>query len=116
MTAPEFAHFAKGLGFRAFVADGGRGMYGFITDAAGSRVLSFSARDWSLSGNYGPPSTESGTGWRMERSPRDLRSAADVQAALYSHPPIWCGKGWKRLTTLDQYLAMYGSSSKYLEV
>jgi hypothetical protein len=118
-TAKEFAHFVKGLGFRAFVAEPGlgRGGYGFITDAEGSRVLSFSFNDGgSLGGNYGPPSQESGTGWRIDGHPLDLKTAHDVYRALYAHPPRWCGKGWKNLTTLEQHLQTYGKSSNYREI
>lgn len=126
-TAREFAQFIKGLGFRAFVAanDGTRG-YGFITDAEGSRVLSFSMGDGTLSGNYGPPSRTSGTGWQLNGSLWSLKTAEDVRQALYAPPPDWCRRaspqargdndGWKYLTTLEQHLGMYGSSSKYEEV
>jgi len=125
-TAREFAQFIKGLGFRAFVAgnDGVRG-YGFITDAAGSRVLSFSMGDGTLGGNYGPPSRTSGTGWQLNATPWSLKTAEDVRQALYSMPPDWCRRaspqargddGWRYLTTLEQHLAQYGASSKYQEL
>lgn len=139
-TAREFAQFIKGLGFRAFVAgalggDGPRG-YGFITDREGTRVLSFQFSDGgSLGGNYGPPSQESGTGWRMDATPWDIKTAADVKRFLYATAPDWtrrghagrchtCGRehegakarGWQYYTTLEQHLAAYGSSSKYEEI
>lgn len=99
--AREFAKRITALGFRVFLADLGAGAYGFITDADESRVLSFSFTfDSSLSGNYGPPSKESGTGWRMDESPSDLRTAEDVRRALYASPPPFAGKGWRYLTTL----------------
>ena len=114
-AASEFAYFVKGLGFRVFLAK--TRDYGFITDADGSRVLSFSFTDGSrLSGNYWPPSQQSGTGWRMEISPHALRNAEDVRNALCARPPDWCGKGWKRYTTLADHLGMYGSSSGYVEI
>ncbi len=120
-AATNFAHFIKGLGFRVFLAE--RKDYGFITDADGGRVLSFSFNDWSLSGNYGPPSRASGTGWRMDGTPGALRTAADVKKALNAMPPPFCQRadgdkrdGWRYLTTVDQYLQMYGSSSKFKEV
>ena len=110
----ELAARIKALGFRVFVAE--RGEYGFITDAEGSRVLSFGFSDGgSLGGNYGPPSKESGTGWRMDRTPYDLKTAADVSAALYAPAPAFTGKGWRRYTTLEQHLQQYGSSSRYQE-
>jgi hypothetical protein len=116
-TAREFAQFIKGLGFRAFVAknDGIRG-HGFITNADGSRVVSFQMDDGSLGGNYGPPSRESGTGWRMDESLWSLKTAADVERVLNANPPHWCGKGWRNLTSLECHLGMYGSSSGYEEI
>lgn len=114
-AADEFAARIKALGFRVFLAE--RGEYGFITDDEGSRVLSFSFTDGgNLGGNYGPASRESGTGWRMDETPQSLTTAERVKRALYAHPPMWCGKGWKHLTTLEQYLAMYGTSSRYAEL
>lgn len=124
-TAREFAQFIKGLGFRAFVAanDGPRG-YGIITDAEGSRVLCF-GMEGDLSGNYGPPSRTSGTGWRIEGANIwTLKTAEDVRAALYATAPDFCrryqegkpGSGFKHYTTLEQHLGMYGSSSKYEEI
>lgn len=122
-TAREFGAFIKGLGFRVFVAgnDGPRG-YGFITDAEGSRVLSF-GMEGDLGGNYGPPSRESGTGWRIEGDNIwTLKTAEDVRRALYARPPQWCQHatetrgGWKHLTTVEEHLGLYGSSSKYQEL
>lgn len=116
-TVLEFAQRIKALGFRVYVAKDGTGNYGFISDDSGKRVLSFSFNDgWSLGGNYGPPSQESGTGWRMDEGPESLRTAEDVRRALYAHPPAFCGNGWKYLTTVDQHLAHYGMSSRYSEV
>jgi hypothetical protein len=123
-TAREFAQFIKGLGFRAFVAgnDGPRG-YGFMTNADGSRVVSFQMDDGSLGGNYGPPSRACGTGWRMDETVWSIKTRADVQRVLDATPP-WCPQaregerdsGWRHMTTLEQHLGMYGSSSKYQEV
>jgi hypothetical protein len=124
-TAREFAQFIKGLGFRAFVAGGpggdGRRGYGFITDAEGTRVLSYSM-EGSLSGNYGPPSRASGTGWQLPGSIWGLKTAEDVRAALYATAPDWIARGsenasgFRYYCTLAQHLGMYGSSSKYQEI
>lgn len=135
-TAREFAQFIKGLGFRAFVAgvpggDGPRG-YGFITDDKGERVLSFSMDRGGLSGNYGPPTRESGTGWQLPGDVWSLKTADDVRAALYAHAPSeyakgsatcsLCGStrhgrgGFEYYSTVDQYLGQYGSSSKFQEI
>lgn len=112
----DFAKHIVGLGFRVFIAREGMGEYGFITDAEGSRVLSFSFNDGgTLGGNYGPPSKESGTGWRIDGNPYTLKTADDVRKALNERPPQWVGKGWRYLVTLDQHLASYGSSSRYVE-
>lgn len=119
--AREFAHFVKGLGFRVWLDKTRR--YGFISDDAASRVLSFSFRDGALGGNYGPATQQCGTGWRMETRLSDLRAAEDVRRALYAMPPHWVrdscrgsGDGWQYLTTVAQHLAMYGKSSGYEEV
>ena len=62
----EYAQQIKALGFRVWLAKSNT--YGFISDDTGSRVLSWSTEDLSgaLSGNYGPASRESGTGWKHE--------------------------------------------------
>lgn len=114
--ATDFAQHIKALGFRVFMAE--RGHYGFFTNADGSRVVSFEfdGLEEKLSGNYGPPSRESGTGWRLELVPRDLKTANDVERALTEYPPPFCGKGWKNFTSLETHLGMYGSSSKYKEL
>jgi hypothetical protein len=113
--AKEFAYLIKGMGFKVYLAK--RGTYGFITDEKAERVLSFSFTDGgSLGGNYGPPSQKSGTGWRLAQSPYDLRTKEDVRKALYEPAPSFCGDGWKHYTTVEQHLAMYGSSSHYEEV
>jgi hypothetical protein len=112
----EFAQYIKSLGFRVYMAKSGT--YGFITDDKGERVLSFQfdGLQESLGGNYGPPSRESGTGWRLSASPSKLQTKEDVEKALYSHPDYDCGKGWKHFTTVKQHLADYGSSSQYQEL
>lgn len=108
----EFAERIKALGFAVYIAESGD--YGFITDDTESRVLSFGfGTSAGLGGNYGPPSTTSGTGWKMDEDPYDLRTADDVRKVLYAHPPHWCGKGWKHMTTVAQHLAAYQASSRY---
>lgn len=110
-----WAGFIKGLGFRVFLASSGT--YGFISDDKGERVLSFSFTDGgSLSGNYYPASHKSGTGWRMDGHPSRLKTAKDVREALHAYPPNYCGKGWKRFTTVADQLKEYGPSSKYEEI
>jgi hypothetical protein len=118
--ARAFAERIKAMGFKVYLAqperDSSAGLYGFITDAEGARVVSFSFNDGgSLGGCYGPPSRESGTGWRMDKGPESLRTAADVKEALYSMPPAFCGKGWRSLTSAAVYLQAY-SSSNFVEV
>lgn len=115
--AAAFAGFIKGLGFNVYLAESGE--YGFITDNTKSRVLSFTFSGYSqstLSGNYGPPSTESGTGWGMNAETWHMKTAKDVNEALYAHAPSHCGGGWKRYTTVEEHLALYGASSKFKEV
>lgn len=114
-TARDFASYVKGLGFTVYLAKAGT--YGFITDDAGERVLSFSFTDGgSLSGNYGPPSTKSGTGWRLEQAPHDLKTHTDVRRALYEPAPAFCGNGWKHYTSVEQHLKLYGDSSAFARI
>ncbi len=108
-----FADRISRMGFVVYIAKSGA--YGFITDDTASRVLSFSFNDdGSLGGNYGPPSRQSGTGWRMDESPYNLATADDVRKALYASPPDWLrGKGWRYLSTVAQYLQQYDKSSQF---
>jgi len=39
-----------------------------------------------------------------------------VEAAFAETPPAYCGKGWRYMTTLEQYLKDYGPTSRYYEV
>lgn len=120
--AHNFAYRIKAMGFAVYLASGGH--YGFISDETGARVLSFgfSGVEDTLSGNYGPPSRESGTGWRIEESPHNLTTVEKVKAALYAMPPRWCQQatetrgGWRRMTTLEEHLKQYGPSSKYRKI
>ena len=120
--AHDFAARIKALGFVVYLAASGH--YGFISDDTGERVLSFSfgGVEDTLSGNYGPPSRESGTGWRMNECPQGLRTAEDVRRVLYAMPPDWCRRatdmrgGWRRMTTLEEHLKQYGPSSKYRQI
>lgn len=111
----DWARTIKGLGFSVYLAKSGT--YGFIADEKAERVLSFSFTDGgSLSGNYGPASQQSGTGWRMDTGPYALTTYGDIHRALYTEAPAFCGKGWKHYTTVEQYLAMYGSSSQFTKL
>lgn len=113
-TTHDFARRITALGFRVYIARNGEAPYGFIANDLELRVLSFSFNDGSsLHGNYGPPSRESGTGWRLDECPYDLRTTEDVTRALNAHPPAWEGKGWRYLTTVAQYLKTYQDSSRF---
>ena len=113
--ARAFAERITEMGFTVYLAESG--VYGFITDDSESRVLSFSFNDQtSLGGNFGPPSTTSGTGWRMDEAPASLTNAERVKAALYAYPPSWSRNGWRYLSTVAQYLKAYGPSSKFVRL
>lgn len=100
-------------GFRVFIAK--TGTYGFYTDAAGSRVVSFQYdfAGFRYGGNY--KSKKSGTGWVLAEA-----SFADMFAEL---PPHWATKNEVfeepgervALTTLAEHLAIYQKSSAYVE-
>ncbi len=93
-------------GFRVFIAE--RGTYGFYTDKEGSKVISFQADlgGVSFSGNY--RSKQDGTGWRIGEN---LTEFANVFVAPV---PYWASSNYT-ITTLEQHLAQYQSSSKYTE-
>jgi hypothetical protein len=113
--AAQFAGFVKGLGFRVYVAKSGD--YGFITDDTESRVLSWSVNDGGkLSGNYGPRSFESGTGWVISEGLDRIKTADDVRGLLYCGPRFDCGKGWNRFTTVAEYLDQYQHSSHFVQI
>lgn len=115
--AHMFADLMKSFGFTVYLAE--NGTYGFVTDETETRVLSFSTRDGSLSGNYSPPSNAAGTGWRLEATMSDLTSAKAVREALHASPPPYCKRGddgWKRFTTVAEHLKMYGASSRFYRV
>lgn len=100
----------KAAGYRVFIAE--RGTYGFYTDAAGSRVVSFQfdLGGFKFSGNYKTdmPRT-TGTGWEI------LKGTYSDMFAEY--PPSWAVRTAKwEYTTLEQHLKTYQSSSKYTEL
>ena len=114
--AADFAAKALEAGFEVWLADSGT--YGFYTDDAGKRVVSFGARfdGINLGGNYAA-SRESGTGWQMEdlispdfATPKRLRNWLDANA------PHWTKNHNPRYTTREDQLREYGPSSKYQRV
>lgn len=97
-------------GFRVFIAE--RGHYGFYTDEAGSRVVSFQydLGGVSFSGNYKTSAPKScGTGWGLE---------SGTFAEMFNQSaPRWAVRDaiWS-YTTLAQHLATYQASSRYTEL
>lgn len=110
----EFSDQVKAVGFRVFLAESG--IYGFYTDEAGSRVVSFhyDLAGIHLSGNYKTSNPKrTGSGWGIfEGCP----SAKDIKDAFDAAAPQWAlsGATW-RYTSLGEHLAMYQKSSKYSE-
>ena len=104
----ELASELTNAGFRVFIAKSGT--YGFYTDGTGERVVSFQV-DYlspSFGGNY--KSKHCGTGWRID----PIGSFEDM---LNAPAPYWATKGEQvKLTTLEQHLATYQSSSQYKEL
>lgn len=112
----QLAQEIKAAGFRVFIAKSGT--YGFYTDEAGSRVVSFQfdLGGFKFSGNYKTDQPrQTGTGWGMGESVNV--SAEGFRNMFESNPPQWAVRGanWE-LTTLDQHLATYQRSSLYTEV
>ena len=106
----ELANKIKAAGYRVFIAKSGT--YGFYTDASGSRVVSFhyDLGGFKFSGNYKSSQPRStGTGWQLvEGSFADMFNQSPTSWAIPS------GVTYK-LTTLEQHMATYQGSSKYVE-
>lgn len=97
-------------GFRVFIAK--RGTYGFYMDKDGAHVVTFAHDLGSLkfAGTYVSDNPQrTGTGWGLD---------TDTFAKMLQAPaPSWAHQGAKwRPQTLKEYLAVYGSSSQYVEV
>lgn len=104
----ELANEIKAAGFRVFIAKSGT--YGFYTNEAGSRVVSFQADLGGIkfSGNY--KSKSCGTGWGLDDS-------MSFEAMIKAGAPHWATKGEAvQLVTLEQHLKIYQQSSMYTEV
>jgi hypothetical protein len=112
-VALEVARRALAEGLRVFLSHDGKGDYGFFTDQAGTRVVSFQADEVGpvFYGNYGPPSQESGVGWKITDG-----IPATLSELLTALPPAWCGSGWKYLTTMARHLQAYGEPCRYREM
>jgi hypothetical protein len=98
-------------GFTVYEAE--QGTYGFYTDNAQTRVVSFGIRLGVLefSGNY-EPNKENGSGWRMEEI---LLNEKALREALYSGVPHWIRFTASKpvFMTVQSYLDHYQSSSRY---
>jgi len=105
----ELAAEIKAAGYRVFIAE--RGTYGFYTDTAGSRVVSFQIDLGVIhyGGNYKTNRPQQcGTGWRLD--------TADFGTMFNQCAPRWAvGDASWQFTTLEQHLKAYQSSSKYQE-
>jgi len=111
----ELAAEIKKSGFRVFIAKSGT--YGFYTDEAGSRVVSFQYDlcGFKFSGNYMTDQPRScGTGWIMGEVSN--LTADGFRNMFNSHAPQWAvGKANWNFTTLAQHLKTYQQSSQYVE-
>lgn len=110
---PQLVDVVKDLlaeGWRVFIAK--RGDYGFFTNEAGERTVSFDrglgGLNWS--GNYKTSDPrQTGDGWRLEPSTYMNMFAA--------YPPQWAVRktSWK-YQTLDMKLAVFQKTSQYEEI
>ena len=112
----ELAEAIKKAGYRVFIAQ--TGTYGFYTDATGSRVVSFQydLGGFKFAGNYKTDQPrQTGTGWGMGETWE--WTATGFRTMFSSGPPseFLRGAKWK-FTTLDQHLATYQASSRYVEL
>lgn len=88
--------------------------YGFYTD--GKSVVSFGGQ-WEFSadftGNYGPATRMSGTGWQIAAE-QCIPTEEQAMQWINAIPPTWATKEQTlQKTTPEQYLSTYGSSSGF---
>lgn len=106
----QLAQQIKATGFRVFIAKSGT--YGFYTDEAGTRVVSFQhdLGGFNFSGNYKTDNPRgTGTGWQLVQN-RTFQE-------MFNECPTWSLRGAKwQFTTLEQHLKTYQASSQYVEV
>lgn len=91
-------------GLRVFIAE--RGTYGFYTNATGDRIVSFDI-DLTILFHGQYKSHDNGDGWRI------CEGIPDNFAALLRTPSPF---SMIKYTTLDEYLAVYQTSSKFKEI
>lgn len=106
-------------GYRVFLSERVGCSHGFITNASGSRVVSFQLDilSVSFSGNY--KSKSCGTGWRMDGVEVEHVTNKESLDRIFDNNsvPLWATKGEKvKLVTLDEHLKIYGQSSMFVEV
>ena len=106
----EIAEQIRDKSFRVFIAESGT--HGFYTNLTGTRIVSFqmSLEGITYTGNYkSSQPRQCGSGWRLD---------SDSIMGMFSQlPPRWATGGHSyKLTTLEQHLETYQSSSKYTEV
>ena len=106
-------------GYRVFLSERVGCAHGFITNASGSRVVSFQfdGLNLSFSGNY--KSKSCGTGWRMDGVEAEHVTNKESLDRIFDNnsAPLWATKGEQvRLVSLDDHLKKYGASSMFVEV
>lgn len=106
-------------GYRVFLSERVGCAHGFITNASGSRVVSFQfdILSISFSGNY--KSKSCGTGWRMNGVEVEHVTNKESLDRIFDNNsvPLWATKGEQvRLVSLDDHLKRYGASSMFVEV
>ena len=112
----EVAEMALNEGLRVFIAESGT--YGFFTDTEGERCVYFQMDYFTpvFSGCYKTDNPrQTGIGWRI--TDHDDPFPNKLRPLLNATPPRWAvpDTQW-RYTTLDEQLAMYQKSSKYVEL
>ena len=106
-------------GYRVFLSERIGCAHGFITNASGSRVVSFQFDILSIvfSGNY--KSKSCGTGWRMDGVEVEHVTNKESLDRIFDNNsvPLWATKGEQvKLVTLDEHMKTYGQSSMFVEV
>ena len=102
----------KTEGLRVFLSESGT--YGFFTDDAGERIVSFQYDlTFSFSGNYIANNPKNaGQGWQITTEvPHKFAPLLNVAYPSWAAPD-----GIIRYKTVEDYLKLYGPSSKYREI
>lgn len=102
-------------GYRVFIAQSGT--YGFYATKSGHRTVSFQAEFSGVKFTGNANIDAGGTGWGLHDEHLVETGPREYAKFINELPPRWATKGrGYTLTTLERHLAIYQSSSRFLEI